>query len=562
LAVAAASRLLGLGAYLLTPDEVARALPALDAARGAGWPIATDSPLLLVGNAFLFTLFAATDGLARWIPALAGMALVGLPWLWREEIGELGALISAGLLLFSSLTLYAARSLAPVAPGVLAAGLVVTLLLRRQSEDQARPWRMSVLFAGALGFGLVSGPSFYDLLLPGLLVWYVLRRTGRVDNGWIDWRRSLLVAVILGTTISIALGFRWSGWSGIADGAAAWFTSWVDRNVASGGSGNLLLYEPLLLFAVLVSVGLLLRRQSEEDVYPWAFLLWGVMALLIVVLRSGEVAALTAAVLPLALIGGFVAEWLVAGLSPTELKRGGLHALTAFVFWLPGVLALVQHARGILYEDQMMLVIAGFIVLNALQALLIFLFALLTRPAVLWRSTLLGFAAVLLILQLSFALGLGFVRPNTPIEPAVVSATSEDLRHLRRTILDVGVLQNRRRDALQVAVLKENVELVRVLRWVLRDFPRLEIVEAWPADPDVLVLTPESITVEISPSMEGLRGMSFVASTTYNAPVPSCRELIPPACADFLRWYFYRVSPYEVGRQSVILWQAGASTGR
>jgi hypothetical protein len=319
-----------------------------------------------------------------------------------------------------------------------------------------------------------------------------------------------------------------------------------------------LLYEPFLFFTILVGIALLMRRQPEEEVYPWAILLWGVATILVAVLRSGEAISLGAGVLPLALFGGVTVREFATGLSVEDRRGGGLHALAAFVFWLPGVLAMVQHARGVSYEDQMMLVVAGLIVLLALQALLAFLFALMVRRDVLWRSALVGLAAVVLIFQASFALGLGFVRADSPVEPALASATSEDLRHLRDILLDIGVRQGERRDALRVAIIEEDAELVRSLRWVLRDFQRLETVDLWPDDPGVLVLTPEDVTLDPPPPVEGLRGIGFVATTTYNAPVPACQELVPPACADFLRWYFYRTSPYEVGRKSVILWQAEA----
>ena len=46
----------------LAPDEAEIALDAWIATRGQGWPQAGESPLLLFGNALLFTLFGAGDG--------------------------------------------------------------------------------------------------------------------------------------------------------------------------------------------------------------------------------------------------------------------------------------------------------------------------------------------------------------------------------------------------------------------------------------------------------------------------------------------------------------------
>ena len=46
----------------LVPEEAEIALNAWIATQGQGWPQASESPLLLLGNALLFTLFGAGDG--------------------------------------------------------------------------------------------------------------------------------------------------------------------------------------------------------------------------------------------------------------------------------------------------------------------------------------------------------------------------------------------------------------------------------------------------------------------------------------------------------------------
>ncbi len=117
--------------------ETAQALPSLDVALGQGWPPAAESPLLLVGNTFLFALFGAGDGVARLLPALAGVLVVMLPLLWRKHAGEIGALFAAGLILISPLALFAARRVDGAALATLGAGLILSLFLQDMKQGGA-----------------------------------------------------------------------------------------------------------------------------------------------------------------------------------------------------------------------------------------------------------------------------------------------------------------------------------------------------------------------------------------------------------------------------------------
>jgi len=109
LALAVGSRLLGLAAAPLSPGESGTALSAWDVVSTGTWPATADSPLLLTSQTLLFALLGPSEVTARLLPALAGILLVGLPLLWRKDLGDLGALVAAGLLLTSPTSLFTAR---------------------------------------------------------------------------------------------------------------------------------------------------------------------------------------------------------------------------------------------------------------------------------------------------------------------------------------------------------------------------------------------------------------------------------------------------------------------
>jgi len=66
-------------------------------------------PFQFFGTAFNFLLFGVSDYTARILPAIAGTALIGLPFFLRHHLGRSGALAAAGLIAFSPTLLYFSR---------------------------------------------------------------------------------------------------------------------------------------------------------------------------------------------------------------------------------------------------------------------------------------------------------------------------------------------------------------------------------------------------------------------------------------------------------------------
>ncbi len=110
---AAAARLIGLGDRLLSFDEGVHAFFSWRLAE-TGWyyhsPV-THGPVLFYLDALVFRLVGASDYTARLAPALAGLALVFLPLLFRRWVGRTGALGVGFLLACGPLLLFYSRYL-------------------------------------------------------------------------------------------------------------------------------------------------------------------------------------------------------------------------------------------------------------------------------------------------------------------------------------------------------------------------------------------------------------------------------------------------------------------
>ena len=411
--------------------------------------------------------------------------------------------------------------------------------------------------------GVIGGPGFYDLLIPGLVAWLFLVRGTPQATSRVTWR-PVVIGLAIAALISLAFGLRWSGWAGVTDGLRAWLEAWS----RSGGRGapaleSLLLYEPLLLLLWLAGIILLFGRPpTSQPVMWWPVVLWGCLAIAIAILQPGtSPESLSTALLPLALLGGYAVQRIVSEAHPGALRWMGLHALLAFFFWLPGLLALAQHAGGFAFTDQVALIVLGIVVLCVLQILLVFVFTLLVAPGDLWRSSFLGAAAVFLLLQASFATSLAYVRPDSPIEPAVRAATSQDVSHLGTMLRDIEYLHDERQDTLPVVVIDGDPQLTAVLRWNLRQYTELKITQAWPDDDTALVITPDGEAEAQPPDPGAWRGASFVSTTTYQGGIPRCEAILPPRCSGPLQWYLYRTIPEAVETNHLILWQTATTAG-
>ncbi len=571
ISLALVMHLSGLNRTPLSPSETQLALPALDVVRGEAWPASTESPLLLVSNALLFYVFGPGDGIARLIPALLGCVLVILPFLWRRRLGNIGALMASALLLTSSLVLFASRQVDSTLPGALGAVLLLTVILG-DMQDVSRATRVLI---GSLGLtlGLTGGPGFYDVLLPGLVAWGVYRwiepesdTSAVFDAG--TGRRVFLVGVIAAVLLSAGLGWRWNGWLGIGDGLIAWFTQW---RVGEGhiGPGFLLLYEPLIVLAAVLCI---FRAVRRSEAFPLALLVWALLALLLITLRPGSSStSLVATLVPLALLAGWgtqeQGETLLgmfepkqadnkkhprADPSPLGFKLGiGLHTVIVFVLWMHALLALARYTLATPKQGAELILILLTILI---QAFLMFGMMTLFEPRVAWRGLILGSFFAVLVLQIGFTWSLGILHPADPAEVAVTSATSLDMWRLRRTIDDLMIKKGKRRDTLDIALVRSDPVLLDVLRWTLRDFPGVQVYDTWPSETFTgLIVTAEENASGFETN-NVWQGMTAAAIARQLGPRVSCGAESWRFCPSAVKWYLYRQGNIPPQIERILLW--------
>ena len=111
MALAAGLRLWDLDLRSIHHDESIHVKFAYDITQGTQYthdPV-YHGPFQYFGTAASFLVFGASDYTSRLFPALFGVALVGLPFLLRRQLGTTGAFIAAGLLVISPTLLYFSR---------------------------------------------------------------------------------------------------------------------------------------------------------------------------------------------------------------------------------------------------------------------------------------------------------------------------------------------------------------------------------------------------------------------------------------------------------------------
>jgi uncharacterized protein (TIGR03663 family) len=141
LLIAAATRLWDLGARTMSHDEGLHVYYSWRLYAGQGYvhnPV-THGPFLFHATALVYALFGASDATSRLVPALFGVALVGLPYLLRRWLGRLGAWLSGLMLLISPSILFYSRYIRHDLP-VLVWTLLMAVALFQFMATRDRRW--------------------------------------------------------------------------------------------------------------------------------------------------------------------------------------------------------------------------------------------------------------------------------------------------------------------------------------------------------------------------------------------------------------------------------------
>ncbi|MBE7536246.1 MAG: hypothetical protein HS124_11015 [Anaerolineales bacterium] len=312
--LALALRFIALGATPLTDSEATLALQSFALARG-------ESPLLAPQSAYIlftaasFAIMESANFLARFLPALAGSALVFVPYFFREKIHPRPALILACLFAFDPGLVALSRQ----ANGTMLAVAFVLFAWAMWNRNQIIP---AGIFAG---LALLSGPSLWAGLLTLGITYLFIRgmkpnaaeaqpplenREAPIANPKLPISQlsitnpqlliSIIVAFLLGGTLFFTVP---SGLSAAFSSFIAYLNGWVAPTVTSPGRilFTFFVYESLGVFLAALAIFRALRTNGKR---AKRLTIWLCVSLLLAVFYR-QPAELAWAIVPLLSLSAF-----------------------------------------------------------------------------------------------------------------------------------------------------------------------------------------------------------------------------------------------------------------
>lgn len=287
--IALGFRVIQLGALPLTDSEADLALQSLHLAQGRS-PLLGPQPGYILLTSVLFAVIDGTNFLARFLPAIAGSALVFVPWFFRDRLGSLSALILAFLF--------------AIDPGLVALSRQAsgTMLAAAFLLFGWAMWRHGRLIPAGIfaGLALLSGPSLWAGLLVLGLTWLFIQGMGskpaaepasitdpRLPNYHVPFTYpqfrpailSLLITLLLGGTLFFLSPNGLSAW---LSALPAYLQGWTSPSSMTPGRTLLafIMYEPLGIFLAVLS---LIRGYQTRNSDTIRLGLWLGVALLLAV---------------------------------------------------------------------------------------------------------------------------------------------------------------------------------------------------------------------------------------------------------------------------------------
>ncbi len=523
LVIALFLRLLKVGQPALNEAEANYALQALAAVRGEGglW---SGQPGYLAITSALFALFGSGNLLARFVPALAGSAVVLSPFLFKKYIGEREAFLLGVLLAFDPAGLALSRQ----AGGDL---LAVSGFLLGLGFLLAGKGKLSGFF---LGLGLLGGATAWLGVVITLItvafmkLWWECEPVQVVlENGKRFWKEILIVllaTMLLGSTLFLAL----------PNGLSAFGNSWSEflRGFAKGGGRAsalhvsvfyILAYYPLaLLFGIWQGIYGFIKRDGIDGGLAITFL----VGMGVYVLYPGHTMG--------DLIWLSVPLWALAGRGLLRLIRAdheerlSIASMAVLVVvlgvsaWL-NVMAYADGYFGGVFLDKRLLAVLVPIILMIFTTLLV-------GWGWTWNLAGKGLLSGVLVLLCLYSLGASVKSAGLGAapcaEPWYEAGCFEEEGLFVKTIQDVSEWNVLSRSGIDVTVNGNS----KAIRWALRDFSNIQFVSSVAMDPQPgIVIATEGSVAGIE---ELYSGQDFILAKN-----PNWSEI---SKLNYLRWLVYR----------------------
>jgi len=574
-AAAMALRLYNLGGAPLSNAEAHEALSAWRYAMNTGTPLAPISASWFVLTSLVFTFFGASDFWARFVPALAGTALVFAPCAFRRELGRGAALIASALLAISPVLVMSSRTADGTTLSALSLWLIVIGWRWMRPTAAEENDRRGLFLAGTgLGLGLASGPRFLSAaatLSLALALMMIVRRSflGKLREGGSriapHWQWLLLSAVVTFVLAAASL-IGGPGLTAAGNAFPLWLRGWLPLGDPQPGyliPLALFTYEPLLVAFGLGGLAFaLFSGWRSETPAEWRTVVRlmsaaAIGALIFGLLYAGRTASDTLwAVFPLAMLAGkaiaetfsgdwFEGEWQIVG-----AQAAALFAMLTFAYFNLGA-----YARGIgagavtsvnLNFDPapyLRLIIAGGVIVLAIFVTALFGAGWSQRSAL--RGAALAVGAATLVGTLGAGWGLTQLRAASPVELWTPVGTADNVRLLKQTIEDIANRSVGNEFDLGITVLNDPVWNDRdgLLGWEFRQFTKVKFVEALTGTVDSPVVITEAAVSD--PTL----GSSYIGQPF---PIFGREQLQPPAPDKNVDWWLYRAGGVEYSRK--VLW--------
>jgi hypothetical protein len=262
-----------LGETSLTEFEAQAALPAHSLAHGEA-PDLGNQPGYVLFASPVFSLLGSSEFIARFLPALLGVALVFLPYFWRDMLGKKAALVLAfGLAIDPGMV--AVSRLASGQMMAVSAGLIALTAWR-----QARP-SLSGIFAS---IAFLASPLIFLGFIPAVLVAISLRQAGKPKPiPWQDFVVAATITLILAGTLFLRAP---EGLGGIGGTLSAFIAGFGKPGVPLAEIGLALIgyVLPALVFGVIGGINSWRNNYSIGKVVS----LFGVFSLLLILINPGR----------------------------------------------------------------------------------------------------------------------------------------------------------------------------------------------------------------------------------------------------------------------------------
>ena len=513
LLLAFALRFADLGVQPLTEFEAGVAVPAYSLANG-GSPDLGDQPAYVLLTGPVFSLLGSTEFFARLLPAIFGLALVVLPYFWRDLLGQKIALV---------LSLALALDPGMVAISRLASGHMIALsagLLALTAWRYSRPIAAGIL----VSIAFLASPLIFFGVIPALMVWLTFRPLQTPDSNRLrTFTIAMALTLVLGGTLFLSVP---EGLGGLGATVASFVGGFLRPGVPIAELGlALLAYAlPATAFGLVGAVNAWRRNQSIGKLLS----LFAVFSLLLVLVYPGrQVADLLWVVVALwALAATQVADYISLPQRDLNVTLGefGLMLLLGIFFGI----ALTKLASG--YNDFLFVGLATFIL--AMMATILIAFGW-SRPAAergfVW-AVLLFSALFMLSASIRFS-RIEITDANDLWAPGPVTGSS---RTFAESLHDLSMLDQGQLNELAVELRIDSAALA----WQLR---KLQDADSGVGVTPPLIVTPAA---DAQPEeFVAYRGQSFAAR------VQRAWSGWPP---NFFAWLFYRQAPTE--HEEIILW--------